>query len=967
MLLSLLPLAGWAEAITEAMFIVTDVSYGTTPTVTAQTGVTYTQDTKTYKKVGDAYVETTASDLSPASKLKIGTYYLKFTGTGTWSGEVYKPFIVSPKVIKVKFTGYEIEYGATVPTGTDPYAYSWATGFAPEEADVTAASGNFLTGFKYGETGTETDVKRNAETNAVEAYPITATCTDSNYELKYADETGGYKITPKNLTAYDAALYTFTVPTGAKYVYNGQDQTNLPTIAAKLNAETPLTLGKDYNVVWYKSTTFTEENKETPKYAAVAAYYAQVEGTGNYTGNINHTTDADATKIWKMAVAKKDVIAYVEPLTKTYTGVKVGVTVDGAGNANITDAKIVVNTLCSGDEGLKSQLKAKFVRGSYTTTEVSDETLAAWNTAADAPVNYISNGYPMKAYAVEPATGTKITDNYNIDFMEVGALTIAQRKVTVTAKKQTAVYTGSNITINSTITTTGDGATVAIEAATATSETGVVDGENITSPALFSIALKTGTTLKEQKNYPSVIEIKATEAAATSNYEIVSVAGDFEVTGKALKVIASTFDKEYGYVLNAEDLTYLTNSPSVTELAKDPVFTVTNEDGEEITAEDGVLPRGTYTITITPDPALAPANYTIAESDYYSGTLTVTTKALKATVAAQSLSKGDGEAKLLQGGDYIKFDGLVGDEKVKYTIKGVTGTFNTGSESTGGISNAITVELTAPGTGETGFYNDNYTLAEADITKGKLFVYAENTVVLSRDEADLVNFIKANKGTAANQTVNFASDRAIAAEAWNSFVLPFAVKVADLSKAVGYCLVNVLDTKASKVVDGKGLAYFKIEMQEIPANTPFLMKTADGKAKGTYYSISNVKIVEANPVTVESESGEIKFIPLYEKTAMGSNDRFPVDATETNPWKKGGEGVNLKPLASYIEVPEGAEARIFVQDLENGTTVIKQIGVEGIAKGYNLDGWYTLQGVKLQGAPTEKGVYINNGKKVVIK
>jgi len=29
--------------------------------------------------------------------------------------------------------------------------------------------------------------------------------------------------------------------------------------------------------------------------------------------------------------------------------------------------------------------------------------------------------------------------------------------------------------------------------------------------------------------------------------------------------------------------------------------------------------------------------------------------------------------------------------------------------------------------------------------------------------------------------------------------------------------------------------------------------------------------------------------------------------------------------------------------------------------------WFTLDGRRLQGQPTQKGVYINNGKKVVIK
>ena len=33
----------------------------------------------------------------------------------------------------------------------------------------------------------------------------------------------------------------------------------------------------------------------------------------------------------------------------------------------------------------------------------------------------------------------------------------------------------------------------------------------------------------------------------------------------------------------------------------------------------------------------------------------------------------------------------------------------------------------------------------------------------------------------------------------------------------------------------------------------------------------------------------------------------------------------------------------------------------------NSDEWYTLSGVKLEGKPTVKGVYIYNGKKVAIK
>ena len=34
---------------------------------------------------------------------------------------------------------------------------------------------------------------------------------------------------------------------------------------------------------------------------------------------------------------------------------------------------------------------------------------------------------------------------------------------------------------------------------------------------------------------------------------------------------------------------------------------------------------------------------------------------------------------------------------------------------------------------------------------------------------------------------------------------------------------------------------------------------------------------------------------------------------------------------------------------------------------FDSDTWYTLEGVQLNGKPTRKGIYVNNGKKVIIK
>jgi hypothetical protein len=51
---------------------------------------------------------------------------------------------------------------------------------------------------------------------------------------------------------------------------------------------------------------------------------------------------------------------------------------------------------------------------------------------------------------------------------------------------------------------------------------------------------------------------------------------------------------------------------------------------------------------------------------------------------------------------------------------------------------------------------------------------------------------------------------------------------------------------------------------------------------------------------------------------------------------------------------------------ESGSTDI--IAVESKTSDWRTnDGWYTLDGRKLNARPTQKGIYINKGKKVVIK
>ena len=72
-------------------------------------------------------------------------------------------------------------------------------------------------------------------------------------------------------------------------------------------------------------------------------------------------------------------------------------------------------------------------------------------------------------------------------------------------------------------------------------------------------------------------------------------------------------------------------------------------------------------------------------------------------------------------------------------------------------------------------------------------------------------------------------------------------------------------------------------------------------------------------------------------------------------------------MSAFSYVPEDVAAHEFIiEEFGGGTTVIKGINFEN-AQEINTEGWYTINGIKLESAPTQKGIYIKDGKKVVIK
>ena len=83
-------------------------------------------------------------------------------------------------------------------------------------------------------------------------------------------------------------------------------------------------------------------------------------------------------------------------------------------------------------------------------------------------------------------------------------------------------------------------------------------------------------------------------------------------------------------------------------------------------------------------------------------------------------------------------------------------------------------------------------------------------------------------------------------------------------------------------------------------------------------------------------------------------------------------GASIGALRAYFKIGDDCAANArsitrFSINFGEGYYTTGIISTTNYTNSTNSDAWYTLDGHKLDGKPTAKGIYVNNGKKVVIK
>ena len=119
--------------------------------------------------------------------------------------------------------------------------------------------------------------------------------------------------------------------------------------------------------------------------------------------------------------------------------------------------------------------------------------------------------------------------------------------------------------------------------------------------------------------------------------------------------------------------------------------------------------------------------------------------------------------------------------------------------------------------------------------------------------------------------------------------------------------------------------------------------------------------------TIEKADGNVLFVGYYDAFELDRDDDAPYTwyMTGNNTLKHSEVNHWLKACRAYFFIPETNGVRSFTLDFGEGgiSTSIDKLPAELTGEGE----WYSVDGMKLAKQPTRKGVYVNNGKKIVVK
>lgn len=255
-------------------------------------------------------------------------------------------------------------------------------------------------------------------------------------------------------------------------------------------------------------------------------------------------------------------------------------------------------------------------------------------------------------------------------------------------------------------------------------------------------------------------------------------------------------------------------------------------------------------------------------------------------------------------------------------------------------------------------------------------LYPANTLLFLADNADNSADISAANGNTRNVVL---SGRTLYKDGkWNTLCLPFNFTAAQIAAHADFAGATLMElntdgTNGFYTTDGTLYLAFK-EATAIVAGVPYLVKWDAAGDDFTSPVFSGVTIDAKASTTVsdyDDELAEVQMKGCYSPVSVVADDKSILFMGGDNTLYYSAENRNIRSCRAYFSVPylkqnPGAKTRAFRLNF-GGEEVTGILEVSADSKEMTDDAWYSLDGVRLSGKPTQRGIYINNGNKVVIQ
>ena len=202
---------------------------------------------------------------------------------------------------------------------------------------------------------------------------------------------------------------------------------------------------------------------------------------------------------------------------------------------------------------------------------------------------------------------------------------------------------------------------------------------------------------------------------------------------------------------------------------------------------------------------------------------------------------------------------------------------------------------------------------------------------------------------------------------WNTFCVPFALTQAQLEEAYGSGAVAKYLSGVTTDGAAATLHFTPEEGGGIKANKAYLLYlTADVKEAKKTFSGVTLQPAGTCTTTVKTDNGDYTFQGILKPTKLTTTDtQYFLNSAGTDFVLPINNTNAMKATRAYIIVPDApgsAQSRQYSFDFNGTTTGIDNVTISGMEDG----AWYTISGIRVN-RPAAKGVYIHNGRKVIVK